>query len=69
MIRIGIVFFSLHVFTHGVLYCNQVKGWNILSDNLRMAEKAIYAAKKYNVNHLQLSHHMIHNLNEISADM
>ena len=66
MIRIGIVFFSLYVFTHGVLYCNQVKGWNILSDNLRMAEKAIYAAKKYNVNHLQLSHHMIHNLNEIS---
>jgi len=44
---------------------NKIIGWNILSSNKANVIKVIKSAKKYNVNHLQLSHHIIHDLREI----
>jgi len=41
------------------------KGWNILSDDLGMGLKTLDVAAKYGVNHLQLSHHVVHNLKDI----
>ena len=66
MIKNAIVLFFFYAFNQSFLLCNQIRGWNILSDDLEMAKKTIYAAKKYRVNHLQLSHHLVHNLKEVS---
>lgn len=66
MIKNAIVLFFFYAFNQSLLLCNQIRGWNILSDDLEMAKKTIYAAKKYRVNHLQLSHHLVHNLKEVS---
>lgn len=44
-----------------------IRGWNILSDNYDHAVKTIGTAKKYNINHLQLSHNLIMDLKEIKA--
>lgn len=49
-----------------ILLAVDIRGWNILSDNIDIAEETIYHAKNYNINHLQLSHHLIHNLKEVS---
>ena len=54
--------FFLHSHSKGI----EIRGWNILSDNIDIAEKNIKSARNYNINHLQLSHHLIHNLKEIS---
>ena len=43
----------------------QVQGWNILSDSYDDALVTLAAAREYNVNHLQLSHHLIMDLREI----
>ena len=61
---IGIVFIGL--LFQSILSAVEIRGWNILSDNIDIAKKTIYHAKNYNINHLQLSHHLIHNLKEIS---
>ncbi|MCW8926478.1 MAG: hypothetical protein OQJ84_09490 [Xanthomonadales bacterium] len=42
-----------------------VRGWTLLSDNEPLAMKAIAAAHGYDINHLQLSHKIVHDLNEI----
>jgi len=45
----------------------QIQGWAILSDNEKNAYEVINAAKDYDINHLQLSHHIIHDLREIKS--
>lgn len=42
----------------------EVRGWIILSDNIENAVTTIKAARDYQINHLQLSHHIIHDLME-----
>lgn len=42
-----------------------VRGWILLSNNMDNAITTIKAAKEYNINHLQLSHQIIHNLMEV----
>ena len=44
------------------------KGWIILSDNMDNAITTIKAAKGYKINHLQLSHQIIHNLMEVKNE-
>tara|TARA_B100000959_G_scaffold282636_1_gene349513 strand:- start:789 stop:2510 length:1722 start_codon:yes stop_codon:yes gene_type:complete len=62
------IIFSIVIglFIQSELYGNKIRGWNILSNNINCAEKTIFSSKIYNINHLQLSHHVIHNLYEIS---
>lgn len=43
----------------------QVRGWTILSNSEPDAMAVIAAAKSYNVNHLELSHDLVHDLREI----
>lgn len=43
----------------------EIRGWNILSGDEAQALKTIEAAKASDVNQLQLSHHIIHDLKEI----
>ena len=43
----------------------QVQGWTILSNHMNNAIATIEAAENYKVNHLQLSHEIIHNLKEV----
>ncbi len=43
----------------------EIIGWNILSSNKHEDLKAINAAATYGVNHLQLSHKIINNLNDL----
>lgn len=45
-----------------------IKGWIILSDNMDNAIATIKAAKGYKINHLQLSHQIIHNLMEVKNE-
>jgi hypothetical protein len=42
-----------------------VKGWNILTDDTSEIESVINAAKRYDINHLQLSHKLIMNLSQL----
>ena len=42
-----------------------VKGWNILTDNSSEIESVIKAAKRYDINHLQLSHQLIMDLRQL----
>lgn len=43
-----------------------VKGWNILSDSKEDAKRVIdVAASDYDINHLQLSHHIVHFLQDV----
>ena len=44
---------------------NGIRGWIILSNNMDNAIETIKAAKRYNVNHLQLSHQIVHDLREV----
>ncbi|WP_455505517.1 hypothetical protein [Coprobacter sp.] len=48
--------------------CKDVRGWIILSDNMDAAVRTIKAASKYNINQLQLSHEIIHDLREIKNE-
>jgi hypothetical protein len=42
-----------------------VRGWTILSNSEPDAMAVIAAAKGYNINHLELSHHIVHDLREM----
>src|SRR5690606_18878542 len=42
-----------------------VRGWTLLSDNLKQGKSAIERAKDYDINHLQLSHDIIHDLRHV----
>ena len=42
-----------------------IQGWNILTDHTPTAFKTLKAAKKYQVNHLQLSHEICHDLKDV----
>lgn len=45
--------------------CDSVRGWTILSDSDAGADEVIASAGKYQVNHLQLSHEVVHDLREV----
>jgi hypothetical protein len=46
-----------------------VRGWNILSDHRENALRVIdVAEKEYDINHLQLSHDIVHDLKDIKKD-
>ena len=45
-----------------------VRGWIILSDDMNAAIQTIKAAKEYDINQLQLSHEIIHDLREIKTE-
>lgn len=50
----------------GVAAANDsIRGWTILSDSDAGADQVISAAKRYRVNHLQLSHDVVHDLQEV----
>jgi len=54
---------------HGPLKPGQaVKGWNILSASQEDDLAVIAAARKYGINHLQLSHDLVHNLREMKDE-
>ncbi|MCT4647863.1 MAG: hypothetical protein N4A74_22945 [Carboxylicivirga sp.] len=42
-----------------------VNGWNILSDNINDANSLISKASHYKVNHLQISHEIVHDLKQV----
>ncbi len=43
-----------------------VRGWNILSDNEPNAKRAIdVATSDYNINHIEFSHHLVHQLKDV----
>ena len=42
-----------------------VRGWTILSDSEPDAMAVIAAADEYGINHLQISHEIVHDLNEL----
>ncbi len=46
----------------------QVRGWNILSRSLEDARVVVARARHYGINHLQLSHHLVHDLRQIRDD-
>jgi hypothetical protein len=45
-----------------------VRGWTILSDSVPDALVTIAAAPAYHINHVQLSHQIVHDLREIKGD-
>jgi hypothetical protein len=45
-----------------------VRGWMLLSDSEPDAMATIAAAKRYDINHLQLSHEIVHDLREVKDD-
>jgi hypothetical protein len=47
---------------------NQIRGWTILSDNEQNAFAVIDAAGQYKINHLQLSHEIVHDLREVKEE-
>ena len=49
------------------LNTTQVRGWNILSDHEDNAMMVIDRAVDYNINHLQLSHHIVHDLRHVKS--
>lgn len=67
--RFLILYFLLIVFfCHSMASPNSVRGWIILSDNMDNAIETIKAAKKYDINHLQLSHQIVHDLREVKNE-
>ncbi|MER5771076.1 hypothetical protein [Streptomyces sp. NPDC001985] len=42
-----------------------VRGWTILSDSDRGADDVVAAAPSYRINHLQISHHIVHDLRQV----
>lgn len=46
----------------------RIRGWSILSDDEASASIVIAAAKKYDINHLQLSHEVVMNLCDLRAE-
>lgn len=45
-----------------------VRGWIILSDDIENAITTIKTAKQYDINHIQLSHELVHNLMEVKNE-
>src|SRR5690625_3264505 len=45
-----------------------VRGWMILSDNEEEGLYVIENAARYNINHLQISHHVIHSLRHVREE-
>ena len=43
----------------------QVRGWNVLTDSVPDGLKTISAARRYDINHLQISHDVIHDLRHV----
>jgi hypothetical protein len=43
----------------------KIRGWNILTDHTTTALKTIEVSKNYEVNHLQLSHEICHDLKDV----
>lgn len=43
----------------------EIHGWNILTDHMQTALNTLEACKRYEVNHLQLSHEICHDLKDI----
>ena len=66
MIKNTLIIIITAFFLHSQSKSIEIRGWNILSDNIAIAEQNIKSARNYDINHLQLSHHLIHNLKEIS---
>jgi len=60
-----VIFFYLFSTTLPAQSVNQICGWNILSDSYEDAILTINAASSYNINHLQLSHNIVMDLNEV----
>lgn len=46
----------------------RVRGWTLLSESETAAARALAAARRYEVNHLQLSHQIVHDLREVKDD-
>ncbi|MFW5757485.1 MAG: hypothetical protein ACOCYO_02275 [Bacteroidota bacterium] len=46
----------------------EVRGWNILSDHFDNALEVIEASKDYQINHLELSHHLIMDLQHVKTE-
>ncbi|MDR1369712.1 MAG: hypothetical protein LBJ72_06260 [Dysgonamonadaceae bacterium] len=65
MKAIRLCFLFLLFFIDTIAAGNGIRGWIILSNDMDNAVETIKAAKKYNVNHLQLSHQIIHDLREL----
>jgi hypothetical protein len=65
--RIQILFLFLLLITNQVTgqQQSQIQGWNILSNSVEDDIITINAAKSYNINHLQLSHDLVMDLQEI----
>lgn len=67
--RFLILYFSLIVFSGSAMASDDaVRGWIILSDHMENAIETIKAAKDYNINHLQLSHQIVHDLREVKEE-
>ncbi|ANW17285.1 hypothetical protein [Streptomyces clavuligerus] len=45
-----------------------VRGWTLLSDSDRGADEVLAAAPAYGVNHLQISHHIVHDLRQVREE-
>ncbi|MFW6223174.1 MAG: hypothetical protein ACOC3T_06140, partial [Bacteroidota bacterium] len=72
---ISLLFLSFIVFTlltscknEKPLKVNQINGWTILSDNRENALKVIRASGEYDINHLQLSHKIVHKLKHLRQE-
>ena len=61
-IIVSLLFFS---FFANLFAGGDVRGWVILSDNMDHAIQTIRTAKEYDINQLQLSHEIIHDLKAI----
>ncbi len=46
----------------------EIRGWNILSHHVENALEVINASKDYDINHLELSHHLIMDLKHVRTD-
>ncbi len=62
---IGIGVFSLLLASCASTAHDAVRGWTLLSDHTDNAVETIKNARRYNINHLQLSHLIVHDLREV----
>jgi hypothetical protein len=68
MKRLLLLFFLIiSMVTNRFLYSQnvQIRGWNILSDYFEDDIVTINATASYNINHLQLSHDLVMDLQEV----
>ena len=55
-------------FINSVAADSGIRGWIILSDDMDNAIETIKKAKEYDVNHLQLSHQIVHDLRDVKNE-